>query len=111
MTVRASAVARSSGSYNSAAHAPRRTQVVKLAGAWSGSLLSPARKLLRLNFAGSSFIEVCIVLRSPTFPGTLFPSKTDNFVLHQIPYEVVRYMCIPRSSVSAQPIERGSDYR
>ena len=41
-----------------AAHAPRRIQFVKLAGACSGSLLSPARKLLRLSFAGSSFIKL-----------------------------------------------------
>jgi len=37
---------------------PTRIQFVKLAGACSGSLLSPARKLLRLSFAGSSFISV-----------------------------------------------------
>src|SRR6478672_11870658 len=56
MVVRASAVARSSGSYSLTAHAPTRIQLVKLGGASRGSLVSPARKLLRLSFAGSSFI-------------------------------------------------------
>src|ERR1043166_2135447 len=79
MTVRASALPSSSGSYNSAAHAPLCTHSVKLAGACRGSLFSPARKLLRLNFVTSSFIELCMALRSPTFPGARFPSKTDNF--------------------------------
>src|SRR5436853_4084429 len=56
MVVRASAVARSSGSYSLTAHAPTRIQFVKLGGASRGSLVSPARKLLRLSFAGSSLI-------------------------------------------------------
>ena len=49
-------MASSSGSYSFAAHAPTRIQFVKLGGASSGSLLSPARKLLKLSFAGSGFI-------------------------------------------------------
>src|SRR5256885_13420456 len=56
MVVRASAPASNSGSYNSTAHAPACIQAVKLGGACNGSRLSPARKLLRLSFAGSSFI-------------------------------------------------------
>src|SRR6266403_299027 len=57
MVVRASALARSSGSYSLTAHAPTRIQLVKLGGASRGSLVSPARKLLRLSFAGSSLIR------------------------------------------------------
>src|SRR5436305_9394734 len=56
MVVRASAPASNSGSYNSTAHAPACIQAVKLGGACNGSRLSPARKLLRLSFAGSWFI-------------------------------------------------------
>src|SRR6266568_5715839 len=56
MLVRASALASISGSYNSTAHAPACIQAVKLGGACNGSRLSPARKLLKLNFAGSWFI-------------------------------------------------------
>src|ERR1700719_2858461 len=56
MVVRGSAAASRAGSYNLTAHAPTCIQRVKLGGAWRGSLLSPARKLLKLNFAGSSFI-------------------------------------------------------
>src|SRR4029453_10750278 len=77
MVVRASAPASNSGSYSSTAHAPRRIQFVKLAGACSGSSLSPPRKLLRLSFAGSWFITpYTSFLRSS---GRVFPSKTDNF--------------------------------
>src|ERR1700736_7049132 len=56
MVVRASALASNSGSYNSTAHAPACIQAVKLGGACNGSRLSPARKLLKLSFAGSWFI-------------------------------------------------------
>src|SRR5436853_5442335 len=56
MVVRGSAAARRAGSYNLTAHAPTCIHRVKLGGAWRGSLLSPTRKLLKLNFAGSSFI-------------------------------------------------------
>src|SRR5438477_10418088 len=56
MVVRASAPASNSGSYNSTAHAPACIQAVKLGGACNGSRLPPARKLLKLSFAGSWFI-------------------------------------------------------
>src|SRR5436189_1047070 len=56
MVVRASAPASNSGSYNSTAHAPACIQAVKLGGACNGSRFSPARKLLKLSFAGSWFI-------------------------------------------------------
>ena len=56
MLVRASALASNSGSYNSAAHATACIQAVKLGGACNGSRLSPARKSLKLCFAGSWFI-------------------------------------------------------
>src|SRR6266508_3153463 len=77
ISVRASAVARSSGSYNSTAHAPTRIQFVKLAGACNGSSFSPARKLLRLSFAGSSFIKWYTVFRSLPPLRTVFPSKIE----------------------------------
>src|SRR5881396_2717527 len=79
MVVRASALASNSGSYSSTAHAPRRIQFVKLAGACSGSSLSPPRKLLRLSFAGSWFITAYTSFRSLRLARTLFPSRTDNF--------------------------------
>src|SRR6266550_2697693 len=79
ITVRASAVARSSGSYNSTAHAPKRIQFVKVAGACSGSSLSPARKLLRLSFAGSSFIKPYLVYRLPSLRTTQ-PGKVESFL-------------------------------
>src|SRR5437763_11198069 len=78
MVVRASAPASNSGSYNSTAHAPACIQAVKLGGACSGSSLSPARKLLRLSFAGSWFIRPYMVYRSLRCPRTVFPSKTDR---------------------------------
>src|SRR4030095_13288813 len=78
MVVRASALASNSGSYSSTAHAPRRIQFVKLAGACSGSSLSPPRKLLRLSFAGSWFIRPYNFFRPLHFPRKVFPSKTDN---------------------------------
>src|SRR5437016_9772442 len=56
MLVRASALASNSGSYSSSAHAPACIQAVKLGGACNGSRLSPAKKLLKLSFAGSWFI-------------------------------------------------------
>src|SRR5213592_2441008 len=87
--VRASAVASSSGSYNSTAHAPTRIQFVKLAGACSGSLLSPARKLLRLSFAGSWFIKWYTVFRSLPSLRTARPSKVEAFCVSQLPYEVI----------------------
>src|SRR4029077_10833533 len=96
MTVRASAVASSSGSYNSTAHAPTRIQFVKLAGACSGSLLSPARKLLRLSFAGSLFIHSYTVFRSLPSLRTARPSKVESFCASQIPYGILR--CITQKS-------------
>src|SRR5437763_17217352 len=101
--VRASAVARSSGSYNSTAHAPTRIQFVKLAGACSGSLLSPARKLLRLSFAGSWFIKWYTVFRSLPSLRTARPSKVEGFCASQRPYEVICY-------IRRVPI-RGSQFR
>src|SRR3984893_1969030 len=56
MLLPASPLPRSSRSWSLTAHAPTRIQFVKLGGAWRGSLVSPARKLLKLSFAGSSFI-------------------------------------------------------
>src|ERR1700736_2121300 len=68
MVVRASALASNSGSYNSTAHAPACIQAVKLGGACNGSRLSPARKLLKLSFAGSSFIPYGISVAFGDFP-------------------------------------------
>src|SRR5581483_3619086 len=83
IVVRASALASISGSYNSTAQAPSRIQLIKLGGGSSGSLLSPARKLLRLSFAGSStFIEPYCVFGSFALTRTLFSSKIEGFVLH-----------------------------
>src|SRR5205809_4606032 len=74
IVVRASALASSSGSYNSTAHAPARIQAVKLGGACNGSRLSPARKLLKLNFAGSSFIPYgkSVAVATCSISGQLF---------------------------------------
>ena len=59
-----------------------RIQFVKLAGACSGSSLSPARKLLKLSFAGSSFIDLTLRFARNRLAQTVFPSKTDNFLFH-----------------------------
>src|SRR6266404_5495426 len=74
MLVRASALASNSGSYNSTAHAPACIQAVKLGGACNGSRLSPARKLLKLSFAGSSFIPYgkSVAVATCSISGQLF---------------------------------------
>src|SRR5713226_9175215 len=74
MLVRASALASNSGSYNSTAHAPACIQAVKRGGACNGSRLSPARKLLKLSFAGSSFIPYgkSVAVATCSISGQLF---------------------------------------
>src|SRR6184192_566273 len=76
------AVESSSGSYNSTAQAPSCIQFVKLDGGCSGSSLSPARKLLKLSFAGSTFIEPQTPFHSQPSAQTVFSSKTYNFLIH-----------------------------
>src|SRR5262245_14117017 len=70
-------------------HAPARIQSVKLAGASSGSLLSRARKSLKLNFVGSSFITAS----APSRPFRLSRQQTSRAkslqkpVLHSVQAE------------------------
>ena len=89
MLVRASALASNSGSYNSTAHAPACIQAVKLGGACNGSQLSPARKLLKLSFAGSWFIPYgkSVALGDVPYRGSYFTESRlrDKRLVRLIP--------------------------
>src|SRR5437762_8306126 len=100
--MRASAVERSSGSYNSTAQAPSCIQFVKLDGGCSGSSLSTARKLLKLSFAGSTFIEPQTSFHSQRLHGRCFPAKLSIFSFTKVPYEFLHSFHRSWSFVSGQ---------
>src|SRR5467141_3796837 len=95
MLVRASALASNSGSYNSTAHAPACIQAVKLGGACNGSRLSPARKLLKLSFAGSWFIPYgkSVALGDVPYRGSYFTESRlrDKRLVRLVPECAMRF--------------------
>jgi hypothetical protein len=92
MLVRASALASNSGSYDSTAHAPACIQAVKLGGACNGSRLLHARKLIKLSFAGSTFIPYGKSVAVATFHigAAILPRPTP----------ATRIKCTPPKAVS-----------